>query len=82
MSVLVACWGGGDKRALQKVQVNLEEELVKRVDEYAASLHVNRTAAVSVLLSMALQSNRLASDFSRFLDFYEAEKKPKLVEEK
>lgn len=68
--------------ALQKVQVNLEEELVKRVDEYAASLHVNRTAAVSVLLSMALQSNRLASDFSRFLDFYEAEKKSKSVEEK
>ncbi|EEM0293704.1 hypothetical protein DFQ93_23890 [Salmonella enterica subsp. enterica serovar Typhimurium] len=44
--------------ALQKVQVNLEESLVQQVDAYADTLHVNRTAAVSVLLSMALQGIR------------------------
>lgn len=56
--------------ALQKVQMNLDEHLIKQVDEYAATLHVNRTAAVSVLLSRALQADKLAADLSDLMDAY------------
>ncbi len=56
--------------ALQKVQMNLDEQLIKQVDEYAATLHVNRTAAVSVLLSRALQADKLAADLSELMDAY------------
>jgi hypothetical protein len=38
--------------------MNLDIDLLEKVDAYAESLHVNRTAAVSVLLSMALQGIR------------------------
>ena len=34
---------------------------MKQVDEYAASLHITRTAAVAVLLSMALQMQKSMS---------------------
>lgn len=56
--------------ALQKVQMNLDDQLIKQVDEYAATLHVNRTAAVSVLLSRALQADKLAADLSDLMDAY------------
>lgn len=59
--------------ALQKVQMNLDEKLIKQVDEYAALLHVNRTAAVSVLLSRALQADKLAADLSDMMDVYRAQ---------
>ena len=46
------------------------KQLIKQVDEYAATLHVNRTAAVSVLLSRALQADKLAADLSDLMDAY------------
>lgn len=60
--------------ALQKVQMNLDETLIKLVDQYAASLHVTRTAAVSVLLSRALQADKLAADISDLMDVYRLER--------
>ena len=59
--------------ALQKVQMNLDEQLIKQVDQYAATLHVNRTAAVSVLLSRALQADKLAADLSDLMDAYKVQ---------
>lgn len=44
---------------LKKVQMNLEEELIAQIDKYAKSLHISRTAAVSVLVSRALQDEVL-----------------------
>lgn len=60
--------------ALQKVQMNLEVNLLKMVDDYAEKLHINRTAAVSVLLTRALQAEQAMSDLGRLMDAYEAEK--------
>ena len=65
---------GESKMSLQKVQVNLDASLVERVDDYAKTLHVNRTAAISVLLSRALQAEKSLNDLGRLLDAYEAEK--------
>lgn len=65
---------GESKMSLQKVQVNLDASLVERVDDYAKTLHVNRTAAISVLLSRALQAEKSLNDLGRLLDAYDAEK--------
>lgn len=42
---------------LVRVTVNLTPELVEKVERYAEKLNINRTAAVSVLLSQALDAH-------------------------
>lgn len=60
--------------ALQKLVCNLDGELLRQVDEYADSLHITRTAAVSVLLSRALHAEKLTDSLSAMMDAYKAEK--------
>lgn len=60
--------------ALMKLQVNCEADLVEQVDAYAEKLHITRTAAVSVLLTRALQAEQAMFDLGRLMDAYEAEK--------
>lgn len=56
--------------ALERLQVNVEGDLLRQVDAYAHSSHITRTAAVSVLLSRALQADKLAADLSELMDAY------------
>lgn len=67
--------------ALQKLVCNLDEKLLSQVDEYANFLHITRTAAVSVLLSRALQAEKLTDSISAMMDAYKAEKAAKEVQE-
>lgn len=60
--------------ALVKLQANIEEDLLKQIDEYARSLHITRTAAVSVLCSMSLQTQKSVSVLSDLMDAYKSEK--------
>lgn len=60
--------------ALLKVQMNLDENLMKQVDAYAELFHINRTAAVSVLLSRALQADSLADSLNQLIAIYNSEK--------
>lgn len=60
--------------ALQKLVCNVDETLLKLVDEYAELLHITRTAAVSVLLSQALRNEKLYSDLGRLMDAYDRER--------
>lgn len=60
--------------ALQKLVCNVDEMLLKQVDDYAELLHITRTAAVSVLLSRALQAEKLTDSLSAMMDAYKAEK--------
>lgn len=43
------------KDGVIRVSVSLNPELVKRVEEYASSLNINRSGAISVLLSQAFE---------------------------
>lgn len=52
---------------LKKVQMNLEEDLIAQIDEYAKALHISRTAAVSVLVSRALQDEQLKDQMPVFV---------------
>lgn len=45
-------------RELKRLNVNMPVELVARIDDYAGKLSINRSAAVNVLVSMALDSQR------------------------
>lgn len=45
---------------MQKLVCNVDNSLMEKLDEYAASLHVTRTAAVAVLLSRGLQVEEAA----------------------
>ena len=63
--------------ALQKLVCNVDEMLLKQVDEYADLLHITRTAAVSVLLSRALQAEKLTDSLSAMMDAYKAERAAK-----
>lgn len=51
---------GGSKmaRELKRLNINMPVELVARVDDYANKLSINRTSAVNVLVSTALDSQR------------------------
>lgn len=59
---------------VKKLVCNIDSDLLSMVDNYAASLHINRTAAVSVLLSTALKQDRLMSDLSNIMDVMKQEK--------
>lgn len=63
--------------ALERLQINIDGNLLKQVDEYAELLHITRTAAVSVLLSRALQAEKLTDSISAMMDAYKAEKAAK-----
>ena len=54
--------------------MNMDEELIAQLDAWAASNHVNRTAAVSILLSTALKQDKLLYDLGRMMDAIEAQK--------
>lgn len=60
--------------ALERLQINIERDLLRQVDEYAALLHITRTAAVAVLLSRALQAEKLTDTLSSMMDAYKADK--------
>lgn len=51
----------------QKVVLNMEKELVKRLDDYASNLHVNRTAAVTVILSMYLDGINSVNEMGKLM---------------
>lgn len=60
--------------ALQKLVCNIEDSLMEQVDDYASSLHITRTAAVSVLLSTALQAQKSVNILDEFMKAYKAER--------
>lgn len=56
-----------------RVVVNLNSELVKQVDSYAGSMNINRTSAVAVLLSQAVNSQKAMNDLGELLKMAKAE---------
>lgn len=56
-----------------RINLNLAEDLVKDIDVYAKSLHITRTAAISVLCSNALQSIKTVDVVETMMNVYKAE---------
>ena len=60
--------------AIRKVMLGFDEELLAEIEAYASKMHLNRTAAVTVLCSTALQAQKSLNTLSQFMDAYNAEK--------
>ncbi len=63
---------------LVRMTINLSADLVMKIDEYAKILHVNRTSAMSVLMSQALEQKEVInvmSEMSKFMSQIELMKK-------
>lgn len=51
--------------------MNMPTELFKEMDAYATKMNINRTSAVCVLLSQALNSNKIMTDLPELLKIYQ-----------
>jgi metal-responsive CopG/Arc/MetJ family transcriptional regulator len=51
-----------------KLTLNLDDELVAKVDVYAREKYINRTSAICVLLANALQGNDISKSFACMSD--------------
>lgn len=54
-------------KEVKRVTFNVPVELIDRVDGYADSLSINRTSAVCVLLSMALDGQKAMNTMEELL---------------
>lgn len=54
-----------------RLNVNLPKTLMESVDAYADSMNINRTSAVAVLLSQALNAQQAMSDMAKLTSMLE-----------
>lgn len=59
--------------ALKRYTFNVDEELMEQIDQYAASLHISRTAAISVLVTTALDAKKNMNTLEDLMSAYRAE---------
>ena len=55
-------------RELQRLNMNMPADLIQQVDEYAKRMNINRTSAVIVLVSTALEQKNAMSVIDTLLD--------------
>ena len=60
-------------RELKRVNMNIPEDVLARVDEYADRMSINRTAAFIVLVNMALDNQRAMQDLNDFVQIAKLE---------
>lgn len=60
-------------REVKRVNMNIPVETLQRVDEYAEKMTISRTAAVLVLLNLALDSQKAMNDMSELLRLVQEE---------
>lgn len=58
-----------------RLNINLPVPLMERVDDYADKMNINRTSAVAVLLSQALDGQKAIADISELLNLAQEKKK-------
>lgn len=46
-------------KELKRLNMNMPVELIEQVDEYAEKMNVNRSSAVNILVSMALEQKNM-----------------------
>lgn len=61
------------KKEIMRLNINVPQDLIDRVDEYADNLSINRTSAVCVLLSQALDGQKVVSDLGQLLKYVQEE---------
>lgn len=49
-----------------RLNINLDEELIRKVDEVAKKMYVSRSAYISFALSEKLRNDEIAENFPKF----------------
>lgn len=62
-------------REVKRININVPVETLERIDTYADNMSINRTSAILVLLSQAMDSQKAMSDLGEFLKLYQEEQK-------
>jgi len=55
-------------KELKRLNINMPLDLVSRVDEFAENMSINRSAAINVLLSLALDGKNALIAFEYAID--------------
>lgn len=58
--------------ALKRINMNLEEDLLENLDKFAESLHINRSAAISVALSQFFMEQKAIGVMDKLTDLMKA----------
>lgn len=58
----------------KKIMISVDEGLLAEIEDYAAKMHLNRSASFSVLCSMALQAQKSMTTLDELMKAYKAEK--------
>lgn len=61
------------QKQTKKIVINVTEDLFNRVDEFADDMNLNRTAAVTVLISQALDHIRMTKNMSELVKISQSE---------
>lgn len=60
-------------REVKRININVPVETLERIDTYANNMSINRTSAILVLLSQAMDSQKAMSDLGELLKLYQEE---------
>lgn len=60
--------------AVTRLNMNIDSDLIARLDSYAEQLHINRSAAMSVVLSTFFQQQDTMKMLGKLTDIYDKEK--------
>ena len=61
-------------REVKRININVPVETLNRIDIYADNMSINRTSAILVLVSQAMDSQKAMSDLGELLKLYQVEK--------
>lgn len=61
------------QKQTKKIVINVTEDLFNRVDEFAEDMNLNRTAAVTVLISQALDHIRMTKNMNELVKISQSE---------
>lgn len=62
-----------------RMGINIPTDLLEQLDQYASRMNINRTSAVCVLLSQALDSQKAMNDLEEFVKLYQLEQNKKTI---
>lgn len=58
---------------LKRLNINMNGDLLRMVDEYGAKLHLNRTSAFAVILTQFFQQQQAMDSVKGIVEIYNAE---------
>ena len=61
----------------KKIMISMDESLIADIEAYAAKMHLNRSASISVLCSTALQAQKSMTTLDELMQLYKAEQASK-----